>query len=44
MPWRKKYDPSLSVEEKGQRAYEVSIYILVHQEVCELMYYTSDMG
>ncbi|ADV20087.1 A/G-specific adenine glycosylase [Cryptococcus gattii E566] len=33
MPWRKKYDPSLSVEEKGQRAYEVSIYILVHQEV-----------
>nr|KIR50140.1 A/G-specific adenine glycosylase [Cryptococcus bacillisporus CA1280] len=33
MPWRKKYDPSLSIEEKGQRAYEVSIYTLVHQEV-----------
>ncbi|OCF36922.1 hypothetical protein I317_05857 [Kwoniella heveanensis CBS 569] len=24
MPWRKRYDPSLSMEEKGQRAYEVS--------------------
>ena len=24
MPWRKPYDDSLSVEEKGQRAYEVS--------------------
>lgn len=44
MPWRKKYDPSLSIEEKGQRAYEVSIYTLVHQEVCELMHYTLDMG
>ncbi|WVQ82164.1 A/G-specific adenine glycosylase [Cryptococcus sp. DSM 104549] len=25
MPWRKRYDPSLSTEEKGQRAYEVSL-------------------
>ncbi|ORY32557.1 hypothetical protein BCR39DRAFT_522828, partial [Naematelia encephala] len=24
MPWRKRYDPTLSMEEKGQRAYEVS--------------------
>ena len=24
MPWRKRYDPALSMEEKGQRAYEVS--------------------
>jgi hypothetical protein len=23
MPWRKKYDPLSSVEQKGQRAYEV---------------------
>ena len=23
MPWRKKYDPDCSMEEKGQRAYEV---------------------
>jgi hypothetical protein len=23
MPWRKKYDPSLTDEEKAQRAYEV---------------------
>ena len=29
MPWRKPYDDSLSMEEKGQRAYEVS---------CRLMY------
>nr|KIR87566.1 hypothetical protein I308_01588 [Cryptococcus tetragattii IND107] len=29
MPWRKEYDPSLSIEEKGQRAYEVSIYTVV---------------
>lgn len=33
MPWRKKYDPSLSFEEKGQRAYEVSIYSVVRQEI-----------
>ncbi len=25
MPWRKRYDFSLSMEEKGQRAYEVDI-------------------
>jgi A/G-specific adenine glycosylase len=25
MPWRKRYDPSLSMEEKGQRAYEVGL-------------------
>lgn len=24
MPWRKRYDHTLSLEEKGQRAYEVS--------------------
>ena len=23
MPWRKRYDPDASLEEKGQRAYEV---------------------
>lgn len=23
MPWRKRYDPTLSIEEKGQRAYEI---------------------
>jgi A/G-specific adenine glycosylase len=23
MPWRKRYDHSMSMEEKGQRAYEV---------------------
>lgn len=44
MPWRKKYDPSSSIEENGQRAYEVSIYTLVHQEVCELIHYMLDMG
>lgn len=26
MPWRKKFDPSLDVEGRGQRAYEVNIY------------------
>lgn len=25
MPWRKRYNPSLSMEEKGQRAYEVGL-------------------
>jgi hypothetical protein len=25
MPWRKRYDPALSMEEKGQRAYEVGL-------------------
>lgn len=24
MPWRKRYDDDLSMQEKGQRAYEVS--------------------
>jgi A/G-specific adenine glycosylase len=27
MPWRKKFDPSLDVEGRGQRAYEVIIYL-----------------
>lgn len=27
MPWRKRYDPGLSMEEKGQRAYEVSLAV-----------------
>lgn len=39
MPWRKEYGPSLSIEEKGQRAYEVSIYTVVRQEICELIHY-----
>lgn len=28
MPWRKVYDDSLSMQEKGQRAYEVRPYPL----------------
>ncbi|KAK8864250.1 A/G-specific adenine glycosylase [Kwoniella newhampshirensis] len=29
MPWRKRYDPTLSMEEKGQRAYEVSYRLVL---------------
>ncbi|KIR33639.1 A/G-specific adenine glycosylase [Cryptococcus deuterogattii MMRL2647] len=32
MPWRKKYDPSLSTEEKGQRAYEIWVSEVMLQQ------------
>ncbi|WVN88166.1 A/G-specific adenine glycosylase [Cryptococcus depauperatus CBS 7841] len=32
MPWRKKYDPTLNMEEKGQRAYEVSYLEVMLQQ------------
>jgi len=32
MPWRKRYDPSLSMEEKGQRAYEIWVSEVMLQQ------------
>ncbi|WVF71648.1 A/G-specific adenine glycosylase [Kwoniella sp. CBS 6097] len=32
MPWRKRYDPSLSIEEKGQRAYEIWVSEVMLQQ------------
>ncbi|KAE8537690.1 hypothetical protein D1P53_005746 [Cryptococcus gattii VGV] len=32
MPWRKKYDPFLSIEEKGQRAYEIWVSEVMLQQ------------
>lgn len=49
MPWRKVYDDSLSMEEKGQRAYEVCVlYWFVNRDsglVADLLYIlSSDLG
>lgn len=32
MPWRKRYDPALSMEEKGQRAYEIWVSEVMLQQ------------
>lgn len=32
MPWRKRYDPSLTMEEKGQRAYEIWVSEVMLQQ------------
>ncbi|WWC89496.1 A/G-specific adenine glycosylase [Kwoniella dendrophila CBS 6074] len=32
MPWRKKYDPNLTMEEKGQRAYEIWVSEVMLQQ------------
>ncbi|KAL1413596.1 hypothetical protein Q8F55_001371 [Vanrija albida] len=32
MPWRKRYDPALSIEEKGQRAYEIWVSEVMLQQ------------
>lgn len=32
MPWRKRYDPSLSMDEKGQRAYEIWVSEVMLQQ------------
>jgi A/G-specific adenine glycosylase len=32
MPWRKRYDPELSMEEKGQRAYEIWVSEVMLQQ------------
>ena len=36
MPWRKRYDPDMSIEDKAQRAYEVGPHF--HTQL------TADMG
>ena len=44
MPWRKRYDPGLSMEEKGQRAYEVRTASACQSEKYGSLLGVTDLG